>query len=213
MRPAGGGRPGSPARAAREQLRLRRRLQAALRGGGERPVRLGLGVAGEGRAGDASASRARANAENPLQQDWVPLLTLDVWEHAYYLDYQNERERLRARLPRPSPELGIPRGEPGVRASSTKSRPGSVSRRTPRPRSGSASGRGSLARIVLRDGQEGRRVLGYALTFLIVALLAAWSFYRDRRLCGRPRVARPRGALRPDARRGDRPRSGRITHL
>lgn len=32
-----------------------------------------------------------ANAENPLVQGQVPLLTLDVWEHAYYLDYQNKR--------------------------------------------------------------------------------------------------------------------------
>jgi len=33
------------------------------------------------------------NAENPLQGNNVPLLTLDVWEHAYYLDYQSERDR------------------------------------------------------------------------------------------------------------------------
>jgi Fe-Mn family superoxide dismutase len=36
---------------------------------------------------------ATSDADNPLRDGMTPLLTIDVWEHAYYLDHMHQRDR------------------------------------------------------------------------------------------------------------------------
>jgi Fe-Mn family superoxide dismutase len=33
-----------------------------------------------------------SNADNPLTLDLIPILTIDLWEHSYYVDYRNDRK-------------------------------------------------------------------------------------------------------------------------
>jgi Fe-Mn family superoxide dismutase len=70
--------------------------------GGERQVRDALAKAAADRFGSGWVwlvarkdgrleVTSTGNADTPLAWGKVPLLTIDVWEHAYYLDYQNRR--------------------------------------------------------------------------------------------------------------------------
>jgi Fe-Mn family superoxide dismutase len=53
--------------------------------------RFGSGWAWLVRRGDGLAIVSTPNQDNPLSEGLVPILGLDVWEHAYYLKYQNRR--------------------------------------------------------------------------------------------------------------------------
>jgi len=59
-------------------------------------VKVGMGRFGSGYVwlvldGGKAKIVDTANAETPLTTSAVPLLTTDVWEHAYYLDHRNNR--------------------------------------------------------------------------------------------------------------------------
>jgi len=56
-----------------------------------RSISFGSGWAWLTLDGQALRLVGTGNAETPLSGKQLPLLTIDVWEHAYYLDYQNRR--------------------------------------------------------------------------------------------------------------------------
>ena len=54
----------------------------------------GSGWAWLTKAADGSVTiRSTSNADTPIKHGGVPLLVCDVWEHAYYIDYRNERPK------------------------------------------------------------------------------------------------------------------------
>jgi Fe-Mn family superoxide dismutase len=53
--------------------------------------RFGSGWAWLIRRGDGLAVVSTANQDNPLSDGLTPIMGIDVWEHAYYLKYQNRR--------------------------------------------------------------------------------------------------------------------------
>jgi Fe-Mn family superoxide dismutase len=93
MKPDGGGEPTS------ELSKQIEESFGSYRDFREKFTQAAVGEFGSGWAWLVKGARGRMyvcssdDAENPLQRDLVPLLTLDVWEHAYYLDYRNERKR------------------------------------------------------------------------------------------------------------------------
>lgn len=91
MRPGGGGKPTGKVRDALDMSfgsydLFRKAFTAAALG------QFGSGWAWLVEHGGKLEVMKTANAETPLGTDAKPLLVIDVWEHAYYLDYQNLRK-------------------------------------------------------------------------------------------------------------------------
>ncbi len=90
MKPGGGGEPtGDLAAAINDLWGDTDKLKTAMNDGGVK--RFGSGWTWLVWDGTALAVYSTPNQDSPLMQDDVPLLGIDVWEHAYYLNYQNRR--------------------------------------------------------------------------------------------------------------------------
>jgi Fe-Mn family superoxide dismutase len=90
MKPGGGGEPtGDLAAAINELWGDTGALKAAMNDNGVK--RFGSGWTWLVWDGTGLAIYSTPNQDSPLMQDDVPLLGIDVWEHAYYLKYQNRR--------------------------------------------------------------------------------------------------------------------------
>ena len=90
MKPGGGGAPDGELEAAiANTFGSVDELKAAINDGGVK--RFGSGWTWLVWDGTALAVYSTPNQDSPLMNDHVPLLGIDVWEHAYYLQYQNRR--------------------------------------------------------------------------------------------------------------------------
>ena len=90
MGPNGGGEPsGSLADAINSAFGSLDELKTAVNDGGVK--RFGSGWTWLVQDGTGLSVYSTANQDSPLMNDDVPLLGIDVWEHAYYLKYQNRR--------------------------------------------------------------------------------------------------------------------------
>jgi superoxide dismutase, Fe-Mn family len=90
MKPGGGGEPsGDLASAIGDTFGSVDDLKTAINDGGVK--RFGSGWTWLVWDGTGLAVYSTPNQDSPLMQDDVPLLGIDVWEHAYYLTYQNRR--------------------------------------------------------------------------------------------------------------------------
>jgi superoxide dismutase, Fe-Mn family len=90
MKPKGGGDPtGDLAAAIDDTFGDAEQLKAALNDGGVK--RFGSGWTWLIWDGTGLAVKSTPNQDSPLMDSDVPLLGIDVWEHAYYLKYQNRR--------------------------------------------------------------------------------------------------------------------------
>ncbi len=90
MKPGGGGEPsGELADAINEKFGSFSDFQAKFKEAGVN--RFGSGWAWLVYDGSGVDVTSTANQDNPLMEGQTPLLGCDVWEHAYYLKYQNKR--------------------------------------------------------------------------------------------------------------------------